>query len=146
MDVERDVTVLVKTFERPDCLRRLVASIRRYYARIAIVVVDDLREPLEPAAAAGSRYFHLPFATTGLAGGRNFGLRHVDTEYVLVSADDMVFGRETDLGKLLATLESTPFDVVSCGWMDHDPWTGVRREFRHRAPTSRQAASADRSR
>jgi hypothetical protein len=43
----------------------------------------------------------------------------------------MVFGRETDLGKLLATLESTPFDVVSCGWMDHDPWTGVRREFRH---------------
>ena len=29
-NVDRDVTVLVKTYERPDCLRRLVTSIRRY--------------------------------------------------------------------------------------------------------------------
>jgi len=131
VDVERDVTVLVKTFERPVCLRRLVASIRRYYPSIPIVVVDDSREPLDPAPDGVTRYFHLPFNSAGLAGGRNFGLRHVETEYVLISDDDMVFGRKTDLGKLLATLETTPFDVVSCGWMDHDPWTGVRRGFRH---------------
>jgi len=36
VDVERDVTVLVETFERPDCLRRLVAFIRS-----PIVVVDE---------------------------------------------------------------------------------------------------------
>jgi hypothetical protein len=131
VDVERHVTVLVKTFERPECLRRLVASIRRYYPRIAIVVVDDSREPLEPAPDGITRYWHLPFNSAGLAGGRNFGLRHVETEHVLVSDDDMVFGRKTDLGELLATLEATPFDVVSCRWMDHDPWTGVRRGFRH---------------
>lgn len=35
----------------------------------------------------------------------------------LVSDDDMVFGRQTDLGKLLATLETTSFDIVSRGWL-----------------------------
>jgi hypothetical protein len=94
-------------------------------------VVDDSREPLEPAPDGLTRYWHLPFDSAGASGGRNFGLRHVGTEYVLVTDDDMVFGRKTDLGKLLATLETTPFDVVSCGWMDYDPWTGVRRGFRH---------------
>jgi hypothetical protein len=131
VDVERDVTVLVKAFERPDCLRRLVSSIRRFYPHIAIYVVDDSREPLDPPPDGVTRYWHLPFNSAGLAGGRNFGLRHVETEYVLVSDDDMVFVRKTDLGKLLATLRTTTFDVVSCCWMDYDPWTGVRRGLRH---------------
>jgi glycosyltransferase involved in cell wall biosynthesis len=131
VDVERDITVLVKTFERPEALRRLVSSIRRFYPSIAILAVDDSREPLEPAPEGVSRYWHLPYNSAGLAGGRNFGLRHVETPYVLVSDDDMVFGRKTDLGKLLATLESTSFDLVSCRWLDHDPYTGVRKGFRH---------------
>ncbi len=131
MEVERDVTVLVKTFERPDCLRRLVASIRRYYPDIAIVVVDDSREPLVPEPEGVTRYLPLPFNSAGLAGGRNFGLRQMETDYVLISDDDMVFGRKTDLGKLLETVRTTPFDIVSCRWMDHDPWTGARRGFRH---------------
>jgi len=130
-DVERDVTIVTKTFERPDCLRRLVSSIRRFYPNIAILVVDDSRESLDPVPDGVARYWHLPFNSAGLAGGRNFGLRHVETEYVLISDDDMVFGRKTGLGKLLATLQTTPFDIVSCGWMDHDPWTAVRRGFRH---------------
>jgi hypothetical protein len=27
---------------------------------------------------------------------------------------------------MLRTLETTSFDVVSCAWMDHDPWTSAR--------------------
>ena len=46
--VERDITVVVKTFERPECLRRLVSSIRRFYPGIPVFVVDDSREALEP--------------------------------------------------------------------------------------------------
>jgi len=130
VDVERDVTVLVKTFQRPDALRRLVASIRRFYPSIAVIVVDDSAEPLEPVPAGITRYWHLPFDSLGVSAGRNFGLRHVETEYVLVCDDDMVFGRRTDLAKMVRALTTTRFDVVSCMWMDHEPWRSIRRGYR----------------
>jgi GT2 family glycosyltransferase len=130
VDVERDVTVLVKTFERPECLRRLISSIRRYYPGIAVLVVDDSAEPLEPAPAGVTRYWHFPFNSLGLSAGRNFGVRQVETEYLLICDDDMVFGRRTDLSKMLRALETTRFDIVSCLWMDHDPWKSIRRGYR----------------
>src|SRR5687767_3502717 len=40
-----DVTAVVKTFERPRLLRRLLLSIRRMYPRLAIIVVDDSKRP-----------------------------------------------------------------------------------------------------
>ena len=55
------------------------------------------------------------------------GLRHVETAYVLVCDDDMVFERRTDLGRMLHALETTSFDVVSCVWLDFDPWKGICR-------------------
>ena len=100
-------------------LRRLVSSILGSLLSelFAILVVDD------SAGAAGShgpegisRYWHLPFNSAGLAGGGETSLSATSRpEYVLVTDDDMVFGRKTDLGKLLETLQTTPFDVVSCG-------------------------------
>ncbi len=39
----------------------------------------------------------------------------------------MVFERRTDLGRMLHGLESTSFDVVSCVWLDFDPWKGICR-------------------
>jgi glycosyltransferase involved in cell wall biosynthesis len=125
-DLERDVTVLVKTFERPDSLSRLLTSIRRFYPRIPVLVVDDSAEPLDPVADGVTRYLHQPHNSLGLAGGRNFGLRHVETKYVVVCDDDMVFGRKTDLRKMLRVLETTRFDIVSCRWLDHDPWRSIR--------------------
>jgi glycosyltransferase involved in cell wall biosynthesis len=125
-ELERDVSIVVKTFERPDSLGRLVRSVRRFYPRIPILVVDDSAAPIEPTPDGVTRYWHLPFNSLGIAGGRNFGLRQVETSYVLFCDDDMVFGRRTDLGKMLRTLETTRFDVVSCKWMDHVPGTSVR--------------------
>jgi hypothetical protein len=42
----------------------------------------------------------------------------------------MVFERRTDLGRMLATLTSTRFGVVSCRCLDHDPWRSIRLGFR----------------
>lgn len=130
MDVERDVSVLVKTFQRPEAIGRCVASIRRFYPRIPILVVDDSAEPLEPLPEGITSYWHEPFRTLGTSAGRNFGLRRVETPYVVNCDDDMVFGRRTDLRRMLETLERTRFDVVSCMWMDHDPWRSIRRGCR----------------
>jgi (N-acetylneuraminyl)-galactosylglucosylceramide N-acetylgalactosaminyltransferase len=121
---------VVKTFQRPDALRRLLASIRRFYPEIAICVVDDSEAPLEPVPSEITRYCHLPFRSLGVSAGRNFGLRHVETDHVLVCDDDMVFGRRTDLSKMLRTLQSTRFELVSCMWMDHEPWRSIPRGVR----------------
>ena len=130
MNVEGDVTVVVKTFQRPDSLRRLLGSIRRFYPEIAVLVVDDSEEPLEPVPAGVTRYWHLPFDSLGVSAGRNFGVRQVETDYTLVCDDDMVFGRRTDLAKMLRTVQETRFDLVSCMWMDHEPWRSIRRGYR----------------
>jgi glycosyltransferase involved in cell wall biosynthesis len=125
-ELERDVTILVKAFERPESLRRLLASIRCFYPRIPVLVVDDSASPLDPIPEGVTRYFHLPYNSVGLAGGRNFGLRQVETKYVVICEDDMVLGRKTDLHKMLHVLETTRFDIVSCRMMDHDPWRSIR--------------------
>ena len=128
MDVERDITVLVKTFERPEALKRLIASVRALYERVPIVVVDD------SARAAATRFRRRSRRTstsrTTHSARRAAAIsasRHVETPYVLVCDDDMVFERRTDLGRMLHALESTSFDVVSCVWLDFDPWKGICR-------------------
>lgn len=128
-EVERNCTIVVKTFERPTVLRRLVRSIRRFYPDIPLFVVDDSEEPLDPAPEGVTRYWRLPF-NVGVSFGRNFGLKQVETEYVLFTDDDLVFETRTDLSKMLAALRSTPFDVVSCNWVDHEMHTGIRMGVR----------------
>ncbi len=119
LDVERDVTIVIKTFERPAALLRLVGSIRRLYPRIRVYVVDDSAQPLDPVPEGVTRYWHLPFHV-GVGHGRNFGLAQVDTEYVVLADDDLVFKRRTNLTKMARALRSTRFDIVSCRWVDHD--------------------------
>jgi GT2 family glycosyltransferase len=129
MTLERDLTVVVKTFERPEALRRLVESVRRFFPDVPLLVVDDSAEPLEPPPGV-TRYWHHPFNSLGVSAGRNFGVRQVETPYTLICDDDMVFGRRTDLAKMLRTVQTTPFDVVSCRWLDHEPWRSIPRGYR----------------
>jgi len=124
-ELGRQLTILVKTFERPDCLARLLASVRNFYPRVPVLVVDDSAAPLDPVPAGITSYLHEPHNSLGIAGGRNFGLRHVQTKFVLICDDDMVFVPETDVRKMLRTVETTPFDIVSCRWLDHDPWRDI---------------------
>ncbi len=95
------VTALIKTFERPKKLKRLVRSIRRLYPELKIIVVDDSRDP-----------DHLPGVETielaydsGVSAGRNAGLAQIKTEYMLCLDDDFVFNRQTDILKVLDTIE-----------------------------------------
>lgn len=125
-DVERDVSLVIKTFERPSVLHRLVESVRRFYPRLTVIVVDDSAEPLDPVPEGVTSYCRLPFRS-GAGHGRNVGLRHVETPYVLFADDDFVFGRDTDLAKMLRVLRRTRFDVVSCALVELDPETGAEK-------------------
>jgi len=107
--VEYHLTAIVKTFERPSVLRRLLRSIKRKYPRLHVIVVDDSRYP---KSSSGVHTIVIPY-DSGVSAGRNEALRHVETRYVLVMDDDFVFYRHTDLEASLAIMENHPeIDIV----------------------------------
>lgn len=107
--LDREVTVVIKTFERPTIVKRLVASIRERYPTLPIIVVDDSRKPRELATV---ETIVLPF-DSGVSAGRQAGLDRVSTPYVLILDDDFVFSRATNLAPALAKLVGEPrIDVL----------------------------------
>lgn len=99
-----DVTAVIKTFERPRILKRLIRSIRRFYPLLKIVVADDSRKP---TAIPGVETVILPF-DSGVSAGRNAALNAVKTKYVLMLDDDFIFFRNTALVQALELMERYP--------------------------------------
>lgn len=115
-DVAEHLTIVVKTFLRPDVCRRFLRSARDVFGG-RIVVVDDSPEPLDPFDAR-TDVIALPYVS-GVAVGRNRGLAAVDTEFTLITDDDHVFSRVTRLGPVLDYLRRNPeVDIVGMGLMN----------------------------
>lgn len=105
-----DVTAVIKTFQRPERCRALIASIRRLYPDLPIIVVDDSHHP---ADYPGCQVITLPF-NSGLSAGRNAGVAAVATDYTLLLDDDLLFERRTDLGGAVAVMdEHRSIDLLS---------------------------------
>ncbi|XP_064257139.1 beta-1,4 N-acetylgalactosaminyltransferase 1 isoform X2 [Passer domesticus] len=104
------VTVATKTFLRYDKLRGLIASIRRFYPSVTIVVADDSQRP-EPLAGPHLEHYLMPFGK-GWFAGRNLAVSQVTTKYVLWVDDDFIFTPRTRLEKLVDVLERTSLDLV----------------------------------
>jgi hypothetical protein len=105
----RRVTAIVKTFERPVQLQRLLASLRRLFPTVPVIVADDSRVPEQ---LAGVRMLALPF-DVGVSAGRQAALAEVRTEFAWVLDDDFVLYRRTRLARVLATLDEQPqLDIV----------------------------------
>jgi hypothetical protein len=104
-----DLTIVVKTFERPRSVRRFIASVRRVYPTVRIVVVDDSRAPI---LHEGAETFVLPY-DSGVSAGRAAGLAQVDTPFFLQCDDDHVFSHRTRIGPVLERMRAHPeLDVV----------------------------------
>jgi len=99
--VDSELTAIIKTFERPQELKRLVQSIRRFYPNMKIVVVDDSRVPTK---LEGVETIVMPY-DSGVSAGRNRVLEAVKTKYTLLLDDDYVFYRHTDLNEPLKMME-----------------------------------------
>jgi glycosyltransferase involved in cell wall biosynthesis len=102
--IDGEVTAVVKTFERPATIARLIASLRAMYPTMPVIVVDDSRAPVR---IAGVETIMLPF-DSGVSAGRQAGLDAVKTPYVLVLDDDFVFYRATRLRAALDRLARNP--------------------------------------
>ncbi|MCJ7806260.1 MAG: glycosyltransferase family 2 protein [Clostridia bacterium] len=98
------LTALIKAFERPRTLARLVASIQQHYPGMNILVVDDSRQP---KPIPGIEWLTLPF-DSGVSAGRSAGLGHVRTPFTLLLDDDFVFYFGTGLRAALASMVKYP--------------------------------------
>ena len=108
-DVENNVSVIIKTFERPHCVKLLYRSIRRFYPNIPVLIADDSKSPLDGLGDA--RIIQLPY-NSGVSHGRNAALNEVSTKYFVTVDDDFLFTENTNLLIPYRVLETTDFDVV----------------------------------
>lgn len=107
----RQVTAIVKTFERPHCIQRLLESIERMYPTLQIIVADDSKTPFH-SNNANVKVLHLPY-NVGLSAGRTEALALVQTPYFLLLDDDFVFYRKTQILSLIRWLDEHPqVDIV----------------------------------
>lgn len=115
----KDITILIKTFERPRNLMRLLRSIFIYYPYISVIIADDGHDAqknkkriLKKWNQQAITYLVLPY-DVGLSAGRNSALKHVDTKFFLLCDDDFVFDERTDILHLRAILEEKQIDLVA---------------------------------
>ncbi|XP_035933862.1 beta-1,4 N-acetylgalactosaminyltransferase 1 isoform X2 [Halichoerus grypus] len=125
------VTIATKTFLRYNRLRALIASIRRFYPTVTVVIADDSDKP-ESISGPHIEHYLMPFGK-GWFAGRNLAVSQVTTKYVLWVDDDFVFTARTRLERLVDVLERTPLDLVG----------GAVREISGFATTYRQMLSVE---
>ena len=99
-----EVTAIIKTFERPYAVKRLVRSIKRRYPDLKIIVVDDSRETV---SMEGVKMIRMPY-NTGISIGRNRALDETESRYFLLLDDDFVFSRRQKIGEWVDFMESHP--------------------------------------
>jgi hypothetical protein len=92
-DLLGQLTAVIKTFERPKILARLLASMKRTTPSLHVIVIDDSRHPIP---MDGVDTVILPY-DSGVSAGRQEGSRRVTSRYLLVLDDDFVFYRHTNL-------------------------------------------------
>lgn len=128
-----DFTVLIKTHERPNCLKRLLASLHRYYPTVPVLVADDSKGAFDTWYHGHQvRAFGLPEGS-GLSRGRNFLLGHCGTPYFITFDDDFIVTEDSDLESLVEYVRTDIFHLAGAsmrlngsvchfeGWINLDP-------------------------
>lgn len=111
-----EITFVVKTFERPNCLLRLVKSIYKYYSDAIVIIGDDSKNSAKKTIEKRYRqkkisFFELPY-DCGISYGRNYLVRKVETKYFVLLDDDYVFDKFTEIEKGLNIIKNKQLDLL----------------------------------
>ena len=111
-----NVTVIIKTFLRPDACRAAVRSWLTVVPRIPIIVVDDGGGDVTPDLSEFLSVTHIRTDfDVGVSAGRNIGVAAAGTRYVVVADDDNACTRETDLPAALDQLKQNGLGILGVG-------------------------------
>jgi len=87
--IQLDYTLIIKTFERPATLQRLLDSIQLHYPDTSIIISDDSRTHAKPKTRNPLTHQKHEF-DIGLSEGRNRAVNAVATPFVITLDDDFV--------------------------------------------------------
>lgn len=103
-----DISIVVKSFLRPDCLHRFLKSVCAYEQHYQhkfheIIVIDDSDEEshqkntqtITALQQSHISYHHYSYNSIGLSKGRNTGVKKVQTPYFLLCDDDFMLDPES---------------------------------------------------
>lgn len=112
---------LVKTFERPKALSRLLYSIRKYYPQVTTLVADDSSNETQDRndrIIRGIQDLGLPVEhhnlahNSGLSFGRNYLVGAAETEQVALLDDDFQITGATDISLMRRHVTGGTYDIV----------------------------------
>ncbi|XP_077867971.1 beta-1,4 N-acetylgalactosaminyltransferase 1-like [Saccoglossus kowalevskii] len=103
-DINRKVTIVAKTFNRYDCVNKLISSINHFYPKMTILIADD-SETKQKLNGTNVKHFLMPFKE-GYSAGKNLLVSQVRTKYFVWVDDDFVFTNYTILERFVEKLES----------------------------------------
>ena len=102
------IAFLIKTFERPHLLARLLDSIAQFYPEAHVYVADDGQRPADlTGCRVRVEHIRLPY-DSGLSAGRNAMIDASTEPYLLLLDDDFVFTAATRIECFLAVLAARP--------------------------------------
>ncbi|XP_077990946.1 beta-1,4 N-acetylgalactosaminyltransferase 1-like [Glandiceps talaboti] len=108
-DLGSMVTIITKTFERYDAVRRFIESVRKFYPKILIIVADDSQFP-QKLNMTNIKHYIMPFAE-GWFAGRSLALSQVKTKYFVWVDDDYIFTAGTRLERFINKFENPDLTV-----------------------------------
>lgn len=119
-DLSKCLTVAIKTARRPELILRMAESIRKEKGFDLPIVAyddgpDDYREELQQKFDEYPLLRYLVSKTSrdvGIAEGRNLAVAEVQTKYVLVTDDDMVFVGSSNIERMVEMLDTTDVSLV----------------------------------
>ena len=113
----RDYTYCIKTFARPNTLRRCLRSIRDRDPARPVIIVDDSKQPYAADVAAETPELNVKVITpgfdVGVSRGRNLAVDAAGTEFVCQLDDDMYLIDETDVPGMISALADGGWDIVT---------------------------------
>ncbi|MCF8322545.1 MAG: glycosyltransferase [Flavobacterium sp.] len=116
LDSLKDVSILIKTLERPEQLINQLYSIQKYRFKGPIIIGDDSKIPYKEKVLAlfpklDITYVTMPF-DTGTAEGRNIMLQYTKTPLFVLCDDDFIFEPRTRLPLMRKMLLENNLDLL----------------------------------
>lgn len=103
------LTAIIRTFDRPQALKRLVKSIRKFHPTMKVLVADD---GIETTSCKQADCFRLP-SEKGQAAAHNALLARVRTPYFLMLDDRAELHRDSQMPTLLELVTSDRLDIAA---------------------------------
>ena len=113
-----EITIIIKTFIRINCVERLLNSIENSYSKCPIIICDDSSNAEKNKEKILTKFTNLKIKyivteeNIGLSKGRNILVENVETKYFLLCDDDFIFCKYTDILSAKKILEINNYDIL----------------------------------